>query len=93
MAAIIRASGAVEQVQVPEGDATLAFMQAAVGGWIEAVPVLNQAGRFVAMFANEDGRGRGLQYNLMASELAGQTILGDVLVGTRKELGYDDGDE
>ena len=61
-----------------QGGDDLATLQAAVGGFIEAV-----------LFVNEDGHRLGLPLNPYASTIAGQAILGDVVLGSRKDLGFD----
>lgn len=57
-------------------DPSLAALQAAVGGYIEGVPC--PGGAF--LFVNEHGRLDGLPLNIRATALAGQTIVGDVVV-------------
>lgn len=90
MATILRSDGSREEVTIPdlEGDG-LQFLQQAVGGYIEPVYLAGDQ----AMFVNDMGQIEGLPVNHRASELANQLIVGDVVVGTRRELGFDDGDE
>lgn len=70
------------------GQDDLDKLQAAVGGYIEAVYL--PPNRFVpngmVMFVNEDGHRLGLPYNSEASAMAGQPILGDVVVGRREDF-------
>jgi hypothetical protein len=84
-ARIIRADGTEEII---EGKLTLEVMQKTVGGYIE-VMTTNKGKRMVM---NEDGRRLGLPYNAKATEYAigmipsGDTILGDVIIATRREI-------
>ena len=59
----------------------LAELQAAVGGYIERVNV--QGVGHATVYADEDGLGKGLEPNPKASALAGQPIVGPVLIVRR----------
>jgi len=63
---------------VPAGDRlTLAEMQAAVGGYVEAVPLAEryqQGGERLVMLVDEDGRGKGLDLNPLATLLVESAI-------------------
>ena len=67
---------------------TLKEMQAMVGGLIEPVILPNG----LVMMCNEEGRLRGLPDNFVASVLTAMIICGDVFIGTRREVGENDGD-
>lgn len=56
----------------------LADYQAIVGGYIENIPsaIHDRA----TIYANEDGRQKGLPFNLVASAVAGRTLVGTVVV-------------
>ena len=87
MAKIIKTTG--EEVTVkPEGfesnpkELSLKQMQDAVGGYIERVPgIVGQH-----MFCNENGIRLELPFNPKASELAGQDILGNVILCGLEEI-------
>lgn len=64
---------------------TLAQMQQAVGGWIEPIYINNKV-----ILVNEEGLIMNLDYNETASKLCGLTLVGDVLVLTRKEWEKDE---
>lgn len=84
MAQIIRADGSVEEVEMPKKDG-LSFMQQVVGGYIEIVRLSN--GRLMVL--NEEGKLLRLPLNVKATALynnLNDVIVGDVLVGTRKEI-------
>lgn len=70
----------------------------AVGGWLELVHVPGGTSDAVAMYVDEEGLLKGLPQNNAASALAGQRIVGPVVVITADELradmaADDDGDE
>ena len=84
MAQIIRADGSVEEVEMPKKDG-LSFMQQVVGGYIEIVRIPD--GRLMVL--NEEGKLLRLPLNVKATALynnLNDVIVGDVLVGTRKEI-------
>ena len=84
MAQIIRADGSVEEVEMPKKDG-LPFMQQVVGGYIEIVRIPD--GRLMVL--NEEGKLLRLPLNTKATALynnLNDVIVGDVLVGTRKEI-------
>ena len=84
MAQIIRADGSVEEVEMPKKDG-LSFMQQVVGGYIEIVRIPD--GRLMVL--NEEGKLLRLPLNTKATALynnLNDVIVGDVLVGTRKEI-------
>ena len=84
MATHIKASGEALEVQPAKGKKfSLAELQAFVDGYIELV----RLGPGQLMFVNEEGRLKGLPLNLQASLIAGQTIVGDVIICTRREGG------
>jgi hypothetical protein len=61
---------------------TLEQMQNAVGGYIQMVYLKD----YKVMIANEEGLLYNLPHNERASELAGQFIVGDVLIAEPHEL-------
>lgn len=63
---------------------SLAELQKAVGGYIELVRLPPGNGHRI-MYANEDGIGLGLYPNRRASLIAGQKILGDVIIVRKEE--------
>lgn len=69
------ATGAIERVPLEGPRVTLAELQRAVGGYIEAIP----GARIGRAFCNEDGRNLGLPYNLAASIRFRQNLVGDVV--------------
>ena len=75
----------VESVETIDLD----FLQEAVGGYIEAVGLSSYE---ATMYVNEEGLIRGLPMNPLASEIAGQLLVGDVvIVGPTNEDGEDTG--
>jgi hypothetical protein len=74
MAYIIRSNGTVEQLS-PRKKFTLEDLQAAVGGYIEAIP-----GSHNRAFCNEEGLLRNLPLNPLASEDFHRRLVGDVVV-------------
>jgi hypothetical protein len=76
MAKIIRVNGIFEEDFKQEP--SLEEMQGVVGGYIEAVHILDVPGK--VMIVNEEGRLKHLPLNIKASTMARQEIVGDVLV-------------
>lgn len=60
---------------------TLAELQAAVGGYIERVPVKGVG--HATVYADEEGLCKGLAPNFKASVLAGMPIVGPILIVKR----------
>jgi hypothetical protein len=99
MATRLNADGGRLEVAPANGtDFTLEELQAIVGGYIEAFYLRDST----IMMLNEDGKRLALPFNLIATRLAHQHglpgddfILGDVVIGTRREMGgpNDDDDE
>jgi hypothetical protein len=79
----IKADGTTEVVYPAAKTWSLEEMQAKVGGFIEIVGRNNLADGYV-MIVNEEGRLTGLPENQKASIMAGQPIVGDVLVTARE---------
>ncbi|MBR1525228.1 MAG: DUF3846 domain-containing protein [Prevotella sp.] len=74
---IIKADGAIVPYSPANGKSfTLREMQNAVGGYIERVGTHQNK----SVWANEEGRLKGLPVNEKASELCYREIVGDVLV-------------
>jgi hypothetical protein len=69
------ASGAIERVPLEGPRVSLAELQRAVGGYIEAIPGV----RIGRAFCNENGRNLGLPYNRLASIRFRQSLVGDVV--------------
>jgi hypothetical protein len=92
MATRINADGSTADVAPLDGRAfALDELQGIVAGYIEAIYLRD--GRI--MFCNEDGKRLGLAPNRAATTIArshaaivpGDTVVGDVIVGTRREFG------
>jgi hypothetical protein len=82
MAQTIKADGSIEQMNPSNGiDFSLKELQEAVGGYIEMVYLPNGI-----MVVNEEGLLKGLPLNQLASQLAGQPIVGNVLVCDREQI-------
>jgi Domain of unknown function (DUF3846) len=64
--------------------ARLTALQQAVGGYIEVVTIPGE--RHLLLVVNEDGRLKELPPNVTASQLAGQLIVGDVVLIPRELL-------
>jgi hypothetical protein len=80
---LIRTWGEVrDRVQVREIAPALSAMQALVGGSIERIPVARELelGQGVDLWVNEEGRLLGLSYNVIASALVGELVLGDAFL-------------
>ena len=60
----------------------LRALQGAVGGYIQVLRLLDGS----IMVANEDGDLKNLPYNALASGLAGDQIVGDVVLMTAAEM-------
>ena len=71
----IKTDGTIEEVAIDK-DNSLKQMQDAVGGYIELVRLTDDD----VMIVNEEGLIFGLPVNEHASKLAGQTIVGNVLM-------------
>jgi Domain of unknown function (DUF3846) len=85
MALHIKSDGMISEVHPPTGrQYNLAELQAFVGGRIELVVL--EDGR--DLYLNEEGLLIGLPFNASASQLAGIYLVGDVIVGSKDELGY-----
>lgn len=83
-ATLSKADGTRKEI-TPENGKTfnLREIQTAVGGCFEFIGI--QGGAEI-MLLNDEGRLRGLPLNEWASELAGQQIVGDVIVCSHKML-------
>jgi|TARA_R100000084_G_scaffold109145_2_gene74229 hypothetical protein len=77
----IKTDGTIEEVAIDK-DNSLKQMQDAVGGYIELVRLTDDD----VMIVNEEGLIFGLPVNEHASKLAGQSIVGNVLICKRKDL-------
>lgn len=86
MAMLIRADGTTDEI-LPGKKLSLEQMQKLVGGYIQVCATAD--GR--RMVVDEDGKVKGKPFNLLATQLyvygTQVPIVGDVVVGTRKELG------
>lgn len=80
MALVIKACGVIDKV-TPKADGkfTLEELQGFVGGYIEFVPLPANVTKTAVMVCNEDGKIIGLPINVLASVIASQDIVGDVL--------------
>lgn len=81
MATLIRVDGSREDVGF---NPRLDVLQEAVGGYIEGVSI-QKVESFVYMYVNEEGGLRKLPLNPIASELALQPIVGNVVLLTEQE--------
>ena len=72
MAWVYKVNGEVEKLP----DTKLETLQYAVGGWVEHIKLLDGRDGWV----NEDGRRLGLEFNPEATLLAGQSIVGYMVV-------------
>jgi len=72
MAWLYKVSGEVEKLS----DTKLETLQYAVGGWVEHIKLIDGRDGWV----NEDGRRLGLEFNAEATLLAGQNIVGYMVV-------------
>lgn len=90
MAMILTPAGDRDYTQpAADGVFTLAEMQAIVGGYIEIVPSRIEDG--MVLVVNEDGKLLGLPANALASgHCPGDVLVGNVLLCTRKEAGFND---
>jgi hypothetical protein len=87
MAQIIKANGEELNIIPKDGPKlSLAQMQEVVEGYIELVPINNPDYADKMMFCNEDGHRLGKEFNSVASMMAGQPILGNVLVCEKGEV-------
>tara|TARA_Y100000592_G_C5481421_1_gene325793 strand:+ start:5029 stop:5274 length:246 start_codon:yes stop_codon:yes gene_type:complete len=77
----IKTDGTIEEVAIDKEN-SLKQMQDAVGGYIELVRLTDDD----IMIVNEEGLIFGLPVNEYASKLAGQTIVGNVLMCKPKDL-------
>jgi len=87
MAQIFKVNGQIENVTPNQGEElSLEQLQGAVEGYIELVPIINPQYTNKIMFCNEDGIRLGKELNLNASNIAGQRILGDVILCDKGEV-------
>ncbi len=77
----IKTDGTIEEVAIDK-DNSLKQMQDAVGGYIELVRLTDDD----IMVVNEEGLVFGLPINEHASKIAGQTIVGNVLMCKGEDL-------
>lgn len=89
MAEILRTTGEREPFDLGAPDARLRTMQAAVGGYIEMIPLAGGA----VLVLNEEGKLHGLPFNALATPLLHEAggaptdyVVGDALVCQRGEL-------
>lgn len=78
-AIVITPEGTVEKtmLQSDTDGSYLKVLQNLVGGWIEFTSTLDPT---VEMIVNEEGLIHGLEYNLLASQTAGQHIVGTAVL-------------
>ena len=77
---LILSDGTTRTMEFSESHVTLSEMQACVGGYIELVHLKDG----VILVVNEEGRLNNLKPNIIATELAGDYIVGDVLLISSK---------
>jgi hypothetical protein len=87
MAMLLKSNGQRQLVKPQGKDETLTLeqMQKAVGGYIEVVPV---PGSNTLLIVNEEGWMKNLPVNVNASRIAGQTIVGDVILAITYKENY-----
>ena len=84
MAEIIKVDGTRTKVKIPKKD-SLEFLQKAVGGYIEVLPVHGQPK--MKLVVDEEGNQKAKAFNPEASKLYGwSSIVGDVVLCDSKEL-------
>jgi hypothetical protein len=88
MAIHLRADGSVSQVQIPQDDTSLEFLQGLVGGLIEYIALSGD----LHMYVNEEGKLNDLPFNNNATALLklerpelNDIILGDAVVVSASE--------
>lgn len=95
-ALVIPATSAPFTVELPKADPAAA-LRTLVGGWLEGVYGTTRTGEPVTLYVNEDGKGRGLPANPVATllwrYLNQDTVIADELVGTAVVLGAKGCDE
>jgi hypothetical protein len=80
---LIKPDGEIEEVDTPNNRAyTLKEMQTVVGGYVQLVYL--PGGR--VMMVDEEGLYKNYKYNEKASQMAGQSIVGTVLVTNRNKI-------
>jgi|TARA_R110000751_G_scaffold134837_4_gene237418 hypothetical protein len=84
MATLIKSNGEKQDGYVAT---TLSEMQGAVGGYIEFIYLPNNSGlNNKVLVVNDEGALKQLPRNVEASQLAGQNIVGDVLLMNQKDI-------
>lgn len=95
-ALVIPATSAPFTVELPKSDPAAA-LRTLIGGWLEGVYGTTRAGEQVTLYVDEDGKGRGLLANAVATllwrYLNQDTVIADELVGTAVVLGASGCDE
>tara|TARA_R110000744_G_scaffold375_6_gene1484 strand:+ start:19676 stop:19966 length:291 start_codon:yes stop_codon:yes gene_type:complete len=92
MAYILRADGETEEVDLPNGSASMEEIQEAVGGYFALIELKDNKWAYV----NEEGQLYELPFNKSLSDMAhpiyfGQDFCGDALIcETKKEAGFDE---
>ena len=87
MAQVFKVNGQIVDVTPKKGkELSLEQLQGAVEGYIELVPIMNPQYSHKIMFCNEDGIRLGKELNLNASNIAGQRILGNVILCDKGEV-------
>ena len=84
---VIAPDGAVTNIALPDDPEvgyTLKLLQGYVGGLIEVVRFSNEDGRIAIV--NEEGPLKNLKYNMAASQLVGQDLVGPVVLIGEKHL-------
>jgi len=76
-ATLYKATGEEQKLDLPKED-NLSTLQKYVGGWIQVVPAVNMTGYLLVV--NEEGLLMNLKPNILASLLAGQSIVGDAIL-------------
>lgn len=90
MAVKVSVNGTTAGVSLGRGDGQLAQMRAAIGGGYVTPLAVTLEGpdgpQQATMWCDDDGMMKGLPVNPLASQIAGQRILGDVLLSSPGEV-------
>ena len=86
MALKIESDGTTTEVTCSDKTWSLNELHAVIGGWVEVVRYGANIDPGFIMVVDEEGLIKGLPFNIVATILAGQTIVGTALYGLATEL-------
>ena len=87
MAIIIKTTGEVVKVEPANGNIfTLKELQKAVNGYIQIVPITTGEHADKFMIVDEEGLIKPNQINVVASKIAGQHIVGQVIIIDKEQI-------